>query len=109
MWNKPTDRQLSKLPRLYETEDIPIKDKIIYQHYFTGNCDWYMAEYCPKERLFFCYAVLGQDYHNAEWGYTSLDDLEGITVKGVEVDRELRWKPMKFIDIPEIKKGDAYD
>ena len=29
MWNEPTRDQLAKIPRLYETEKIPLKDKLI--------------------------------------------------------------------------------
>jgi len=70
MWNKPTYKQLERMPRLYETENVPLADKMIYQHYFIGGCDWYMAEYGPADRLFFGYAILNNDRDNAEWGYT---------------------------------------
>ena len=26
MWNEPTKEELAKIPRLYETEDIPLKN-----------------------------------------------------------------------------------
>ncbi len=29
MWNEPTKEHLAKLPGLYETESIPLKDKLI--------------------------------------------------------------------------------
>ncbi len=29
MWNEPTKEQLAKLPGLYETENVPLKDKLI--------------------------------------------------------------------------------
>ena len=45
MWNTPTKEELAKIPRLYETENIPLKDKIIHMHFFIGGCDWYIAEY----------------------------------------------------------------
>ena len=100
---------MKSLPALYMTRDALIIDKIIHQHYFIGGSDWYMAEYCPKERMFFNYAVLNSDYQNAEWGYTSFDDLDRFKVRGIHVDRDLHWKPIRFIDIPGIKKGYAYD
>ena len=43
MWNEPTKEQLAKIPGLYETEGIPLKDKLIYLHFFIGGCDWYVA------------------------------------------------------------------
>jgi hypothetical protein len=29
MWNEPTKEQLAKLPGLYETESVSLKDKLI--------------------------------------------------------------------------------
>ena len=40
MWNTPTTDRLSKIPKLYETEHIPLQDKLIYLHFFIGGCDW---------------------------------------------------------------------
>jgi len=47
--NKHVERtskeRLDRIPRLYETENVPLKDKLIYLHFFIGGCDWYIAEY----------------------------------------------------------------
>jgi hypothetical protein len=45
MWNEPDKEQLLKIPKLYETEDVPLKDKLIHLHFFIGGCDWHVAEY----------------------------------------------------------------
>ena len=45
MWNTPTRQQLDRIPRLYETENIPAEEKLIYLHFFIGGCDWYITEY----------------------------------------------------------------
>jgi hypothetical protein len=34
MWNAPTKERLAKIPRLNETEGTPLKDKLIYLHFF---------------------------------------------------------------------------
>ena len=39
MWNEPTPNQLSQLPKLYETEETPLKDKRILMHFFLHGCD----------------------------------------------------------------------
>ncbi len=57
MWNTPTKKRLSKIPKLYETEGVALKDKLIYLHFFIGDCDWYIAEY-DGEDLFWGYAIL---------------------------------------------------
>jgi len=30
MWNEPTHDRLAKIPRLYETENIPLRDRLIF-------------------------------------------------------------------------------
>ena len=37
MWNEPTKEQLAKIPRLYETERVPLKEKLIWLHFFIGG------------------------------------------------------------------------
>lgn len=102
MWNEPTLEELAKLPRLYDTERTPVEDKLIHMHFFIGGCDWYIAEYDPLDRLFFGYAILNNDLQNAEWGYTSYDELRELNVRGIEVDRDLYWQTRKAIAVDRI-------
>ena len=89
MWNTPTEDRLSKIPRLYETEHIPLQDKLIYLHFFIGSCDWYVAEY-DGEDLFWGFVILNDDFQNAEWGYISFSELKSIRVGGWQkIDCEL--------------------
>ena len=106
MWNPPTPLQLLKLPKLYSTEKMPLEEKVIHMHFFLGSCDWYAAEYDPNERIFFGYAILNKDLDNAEWGYFSLYELAKVkTSSGVEIDRDLHWKPTKAIKIEKIRQA----
>ncbi len=51
--------------------------------------------------VFFGY-VIGFE---AEWGYFTLSELEGINIEGVMVERDLYFKPGKFGDvIAEFRK-----
>ena len=100
MWNIPTKEELSKLTKLYETEHIPAEEKIIYLHFFLGQCDWYIAEF-DGDDLFFGYANLGDD-DMAEWGYISFNELRNIREHCAEIDRDLYWKLKRF---SEIKKN----
>ena len=104
MWNVPCAKRLEKIPRLYETESIPLGDKLIYLHFFIGGCDWYIAEY-DGEDLFWGYAILNGDYQNAEWGYISFSELKDIKIGFVEIDCELEdyWKVKKASEIKKIK------
>ena len=105
MWNEPTPEQLANLPRLYATENTPWQDTVIHEHFFLGGCDWYAAEYSPDERIFFGYAILNNDLQNSEWGYVSFDELRSVNVRGIEVDRDLHWKPTKASDIEKVVRG----
>jgi hypothetical protein len=105
MWNEPTQEQLARIPRLYETEDVPLRVKPIYLHFFIGGCDWYVSEY-DGEDLFFGYAILNNDVEMAEWGYISFRELKEIKIKGsLEVDCELEehWKVRKASEIERIR------
>jgi hypothetical protein len=77
MWNTPTEDRLSRIPRLYETEHTPLQEKLIYLHFFIGGCDWYIAEF-DGEDLFWGFAILNDDFQNAEWGYISFSELKSL-------------------------------
>lgn len=104
MWNTPSKERLAKIPRLYETEGIPLKDKQIHLHFFLGNCDWYIAEY-DGEDLFFGFAILNGDHLNSEWGYISFMELRSINFNGLEIDceKEEFWQARGASEIPNIK------
>jgi len=106
MWNTPTRDRLSKIPGLYKTEHIHPKDKLIYLHFFIGGSDWYICEY-DGEDMFFGYAILNNDYQNAEWGYISFSELQDLSFHGIEVDCENElWFPIQPVNkIDKIRKG----
>lgn len=104
MWNEPSKERLNKIPKLYETENVPLKDKLIYLHFFIGACDWYIAEFDGKD-LFFGFAILNNDLEMAEWGYISLNELKSFDIKGIEIDCELPefWSVKRAIKIDKIR------
>ena len=77
MWNQPTEVELNKIPRLYATEDVPAKDKVIHLHFFLGSSDWYLAEY-DGDDIFFGFACLNNWKDLAEWGYISYKELKEL-------------------------------
>ena len=105
MWNEPKPERLSRIPRLYETENVTLKDKIIHLHFFLAGCDWYIAEFDKDKDLFWGYAILNGDYQMAEWGYVSFSELKSIKVQDwLEVDCETEdvWEPKKASEIDNI-------
>ena len=105
MWNEPTEEELRKLPKLYETEEVSLEEKLIHMHFFIGGCDWYISEYDQDNHLFFGYAILNNDLQNSEWGYISYDELRDISIQGIEIDRDLYWKPQRALEVDRIKEA----
>ena len=77
-----------KIPRLYETEKVPLEKKMIYQRYAVKELDfyWLIAELDEKENGAFGYANLNDDIC-AEWGYIPIKEL---LENGARLDEE--WK-----------------
>jgi len=103
MWNAPSKAQLQEIPRLYETEEVSQENMIVYMHFFLAGCDWYAVGYDGQD-LFFGYAILHNDFDNAEWGYFSLSELQGIKIgPGVEVDHDLYWQVRPASQVDRIR------
>ena len=99
MWNTPTEDRLSKIPRLYETEHVPLQE------------NWHVAEFDGKD-LFWGFAILNDDLQNAEWGYISFNELRSIRVSGwLEIDCTLEefWQVRKASAIEKIRKAHGWE
>lgn len=87
-----------KIPALYQTENVPFEEKIIFQRYQIKEIGfvWLIAELNPDEDLAFGYANLDND-NFAEWGYISISELLS---NGAVLDKD--WKPCKFSQAQSI-------
>ncbi len=105
MWNQPTEAQLAIIPRLYETEHIPIEDKIVRCHFVIGGCHWFIVEYDQVDTMFgFC--ILNGDFLNCEWGYVGFGELQSIKIQGIyEVEFDTAWIPTPAGQVELIRKG----
>jgi len=111
MWNEPTKARLSKIPKLYETEHVHLKEKLIYLHFFLGGSDWFICEY-DGDDLFWGFAILNNDLEMAEWGYVSFSELKSIKVNGwLEVDCEPEefWEVRKACKVDKIRKANRWE
>ena len=108
MWNIPTKERLDRIPRLYETDKIPLKEKMVHLHFFIASSDWYICEY-DGEDIMWGYAILNNDMINSEWGYISFKELRDINISGFEIDCELEeyFPPKKASNIDKICKGNG--
>ncbi len=81
-----------KIPKLYETDNIPFEKKIIYQKWEIPQIGfyWLISELDKKQNLAFGYANLNDD-NFAEWGYISIEELMD---NNALLDRD--WKPCTF-------------
>ena len=110
MWNIPSAERLARIPRLYETEHVPLPDKMIHLHFFIGGCDWYIAEYDGAD-LFWGFAILNNDLQNAEWGYISFNELKDIKIRGwleVDCETELAWRIRPASEVELICKASGW-
>ena len=110
MWNIPNKIRLAEIPKLYETENTTLKDKLIHLHFFIAGCDWYIAEY-DGEDLFWGFAILNNDYEMAEWGYISFSEMKALKLNSwLEVDCEIEeaWEVRKASEIEQIRKAQGW-
>lgn len=93
-----TKSDLSKIPKLYETEEIEIEDKTVHVKLFTpwSNWTWYVIECDGEDRCFGFVKGL-----EAEFGYFSLKELASIEGPfGLRVERDKSFSPIQVGDIP---------
>ena len=45
MWNKPSSEELLKVPALYSSENVSLKEKMIYMHFFIGGSNLCCAQH----------------------------------------------------------------
>lgn len=86
-----------KLPAFYETEEIPIAEKIVQVKYFCpwGSLTWYGVEFDPKTNVFFGFEAIA-----GEWGYFSLNELAEIThSSGLKIERDMYFQPKPFKEL----------
>ena len=108
MWNTPTQQHLAKIPKLYATENIPVKEKLIYLHFFLGNSDWYVCEF-DGTGTFFGYVILNGDYQTAEWGYFTINKLDRLNVRGLEIDMDLYWEVRPASKVNKISQAQGWN
>ena len=108
MFNKPTTAQLKTVPALYQTEETPLKDKLVFLHFYIGNSDWYVMEF-DGEDTFWGFVVLNNDFQMAEWGYFSFHELADIKVKGFfEIENDTSWQVRPAHKIERICRAQGW-
>jgi hypothetical protein len=91
-----TKAQIARLPKLYETEHIPLSEKMVQAKLFhpVSQWTWYVIEY---DGVDICWGlVVG---HENEFGYFSLQELSQLNV-GLPIERDMYFKPTQVQDLP---------
>ena len=96
--NLLTKEIVSNLPKLYETEDVEIEDRVLHAKLFTPwtNWTWYIIEFDGEDR---CFGYVKG--HDAEFGYFSLKELASLEGPfGLMVERDRHFTPTQVGDMP---------
>ena len=110
MWNMPGRQRLAKIPRLYETENIPLREKQIHLHFFICDLDWYVCEF-DGDDTFWGFAITDSVFDVSEWGYFRYSQLRTFKINGwIEVDCELEsiWKIRRAKEIEKISLANGW-
>jgi hypothetical protein len=87
-----TKQIINTLPKLYETESIPMEDKKVITKFFnpTGAGTWYVIEGQQEEDDFIFFGLV--DLYEKEFGYFSLKELESIRLPwGLKIERDIHF------------------
>jgi hypothetical protein len=93
-----TKTDISNIPKLYETEELEMEEKIIHVKFFTpwSNWTWYVIEFDGNDNCFGY--VKGLDL---EFGYFSLSELASLEGPfGLKVERDRYFTPTQVGDLP---------
>lgn len=87
----------ARIPKLYETEGVPLRDKTAYAKFFhpVSNWTWYVIEYDGQDTCFGL--VVG---HETEFGYFSLEELSDTRGFGLPIERDLQFRAMPVQCLP---------
>ncbi len=92
-----TKAEIAKLPLLYSSEEIALKDKMVHYKFFTpwSNWTWYAME-CDGEH--YCFGFV--EGHEDELGYFSLKELASVKGPfGLKIEKDRFFRPTRFGDL----------
>jgi hypothetical protein len=85
---------VKKIPKLYETEDTALLDKIAYIKLFLPGTawTWYIMEYDGKDT---CFGYVESGSWSSEYGYFSIKELMDLKSSlGLRVERDISFRPV---------------
>ncbi len=96
-----TEEIRKRLPKLYETENTPIEEKMAQVKYFSpyNGWRWYAVEFDGEDTFF----GLVEGFE-VEWGYFSLSEIMSVALAGntlPAVERDISFQPTSMKEIEE--------
>jgi hypothetical protein len=96
-----TDELRASIPKLYSQEKVSMKEKTVHGKFFFPAADWtWFVTEGEDEGDDFVFFDFVKGFEE-EWGYFTLNEFEAINVEGLTVERDLHFKPGKFVDVIE--------
>jgi hypothetical protein len=94
-----TEELRKQLPPLYSQENE--QDPMVYAKFFhpLSNWTWYATEGSPEGDDFIFFGWVYGDF--PELGYFSLNEMEGVKIIGLGIERDLHFTPKR---LSEVKK-----
>ena len=97
----PDDDGLELIPDWLVQQIIAGRDtdpdkQMVYAKLFTPDADWtlFVRDYVPRGQRIFCYAILNGDLQMAEWGWQTLEDLQGVRGRlNLPMERDTSFRP----------------
>lgn len=92
-----TQELKKKIPSLYSTDSVPLKDKEAICKFFNpvGIGTWYVIEGQEEDGDYILFGLV--DLHEQEFGYFSLKELEAIRLPyGLKIERDIHFEKMKL-------------
>ena len=93
------DELRAEISTLYSQETVKTEEKAVYAKFFfsEGRWTWFVTEVKKQENdfVFFGYVIGFVE----ELGYFTLNELQSINIKVLGVERNLYFKPGKFVDV----------
>jgi hypothetical protein len=88
-----TKKIINSLPKLYETESIPLKEKTVVAKYFnpSGDGTWYVIEGEEQGDDFIFFGLI--DLYGKDFGYFTIKELESIRFPwGLKIERDIHFE-----------------
>lgn len=95
-----TNEIKQKLPKLYQTESIPLMDREIVCKFFNpcGRGNWYVIEGQEEDGDYTFFGLV--DLFEMEFGYFSLNELESVELPlGLKIERDLHMTEKRISEV----------